>query len=106
MHHVIPSRAGSGHEWQPNLAQGSMVQVAKFLDAGIEGCRRFALIRGRTSDQPGWLEWSERLVLSVLNSLYLHSILALVPVSFHGPRHMGRPATIERLPRRTHCKAF
>ena len=35
--------------WQPNL-----LQVAKFLDAGMKDCRRLTLMRGRTSNQPGW----------------------------------------------------
>ena len=37
--------------WQPN-----MLQVAKFLDAGMKRCRQLTLMRGRTSHQPGWLE--------------------------------------------------
>ena len=35
--------------WQPKL-----LQAAKFLDAGMK--RLQTLMRGRTSNQPGWLE--------------------------------------------------
>ena len=51
----LPDIFQGNQTMQQFMSQPNLLQVAKFLDAGMKDCRRLTPVRDRTSN-PGWLE--------------------------------------------------